>query len=445
VTHDETSPEFPEAGGAALERRLRAAIREGRLEPGRQLPSIRQLAKQHGLTYDVARGAIDRLKRDGLLLAQQGRGVSVAASTTDRHGRGTADSADPPTTPHQERTASGAPAVSGGSEVSPGRVASIENRQVVFLGRAREHYYGEVFGRVSEVLGPKGYTFTQLPPRSLPDPESPEAAALLARWRDNPPAAVVSRLGYWPPVQQLLETAEARGTRIVMLNRVPASHAHRWHSVLPNMGMIAEQVIDHLVKRGHQRIGLLTHGRRLDAQHLNNQRARNMRRTEYIVAFGEALRERGLRHALTIYRDRFGSVDGPAGRQFSHERLAQLADWLARPDRPTALIGSDFRVVTAIHAADRAGWQLRDEIDVVGINDTPWSWAFGFPSVNLDEPYVANEVARLIELDSAPAAHAVTTPVRLRPAPCSGPNASSQGDLELALVGVEDGDDFEVP
>lgn len=56
---------------------LRAAIAEGRYGPGDKLPSERALAAEHGAARNTAREAIDLLQREGLVTAEQGRGVFV--------------------------------------------------------------------------------------------------------------------------------------------------------------------------------------------------------------------------------------------------------------------------------------------------------------------------------------------------------------------------------
>jgi GntR family transcriptional regulator len=56
---------------------LRAQIRTGALEPGAQLPSMTQLRQQYGVSNTVIRDALSELRRDGLVIGQQGKGVFV--------------------------------------------------------------------------------------------------------------------------------------------------------------------------------------------------------------------------------------------------------------------------------------------------------------------------------------------------------------------------------
>lgn len=59
---------------------LRAKIESGKLRPGSRLPSHAELRKIHAVSNTVIRDAIKELRRDGLVVGQQGKGVFVAAS-----------------------------------------------------------------------------------------------------------------------------------------------------------------------------------------------------------------------------------------------------------------------------------------------------------------------------------------------------------------------------
>lgn len=56
---------------------LRAAILEGRLEPGDRLPSENELAERYGTSRPTVRRALALLKAEGLVTTEQGRGVFV--------------------------------------------------------------------------------------------------------------------------------------------------------------------------------------------------------------------------------------------------------------------------------------------------------------------------------------------------------------------------------
>ena len=70
---------------------LRTQIRTGALEPGAQLPSMTQLRQRYGVSNTVVRDALNELRRDGLVVGQQGKGVFVrptGESATSANGGG---------------------------------------------------------------------------------------------------------------------------------------------------------------------------------------------------------------------------------------------------------------------------------------------------------------------------------------------------------------------
>jgi GntR family transcriptional regulator len=70
---------------------LRTQIRTGALEPGAQLPSMTQLRQRYGVSNTVVRDALNELRRDGLVVGQQGKGVFVrptGESATSANGDG---------------------------------------------------------------------------------------------------------------------------------------------------------------------------------------------------------------------------------------------------------------------------------------------------------------------------------------------------------------------
>jgi GntR family transcriptional regulator / MocR family aminotransferase len=73
--------ELPAGGGrrAALERALRAAIRDGRLPPGERIPSTRALAHDLGLARNTVAEAYAQLTAEGYLRTSQGAPTRVAA------------------------------------------------------------------------------------------------------------------------------------------------------------------------------------------------------------------------------------------------------------------------------------------------------------------------------------------------------------------------------
>ena len=64
--------------GAQLARKLRSLIEEGRLRPGSQLPSLRELAAAAGVNVNTVRAVYARLETEGVVKTEHGRGTFVA-------------------------------------------------------------------------------------------------------------------------------------------------------------------------------------------------------------------------------------------------------------------------------------------------------------------------------------------------------------------------------
>jgi GntR family transcriptional regulator len=73
---------------------LRKQIGAGALPVGAQLPSMTQLRELYGVSNTVIRDALSELRRDGLVVGQQGKGVFVRAAVSAGAGRGRNLSAD---------------------------------------------------------------------------------------------------------------------------------------------------------------------------------------------------------------------------------------------------------------------------------------------------------------------------------------------------------------
>jgi DNA-binding GntR family transcriptional regulator len=62
---------------------LRRQITDGALPVGAQLPSMAQLRELYGVSNTVVRDALNDLRREGLVVGQQGKGVFVRSGTVD--------------------------------------------------------------------------------------------------------------------------------------------------------------------------------------------------------------------------------------------------------------------------------------------------------------------------------------------------------------------------
>ncbi|SRR6266508_5046521 len=70
---------------AQLDRGLRAAIATGRLRPGDQLPTVRQLAVELRVNANTVARVYAELERSGVLETRRGVGSFVAATATQAH------------------------------------------------------------------------------------------------------------------------------------------------------------------------------------------------------------------------------------------------------------------------------------------------------------------------------------------------------------------------
>lgn len=73
------NPSGPNALYRQLADELRRQIRSGELAPSTKLPSEPELATIHNVARTTVRGALDRLRNEGLITTERGRGSFVAA------------------------------------------------------------------------------------------------------------------------------------------------------------------------------------------------------------------------------------------------------------------------------------------------------------------------------------------------------------------------------
>ena len=63
---------------AQIQGQLRALVAAGQLEPGAQLPTIRELASDLKVNYNTVARAYGELDREGVIVTQRGKGSFVA-------------------------------------------------------------------------------------------------------------------------------------------------------------------------------------------------------------------------------------------------------------------------------------------------------------------------------------------------------------------------------
>jgi GntR family transcriptional regulator len=73
---------------AQLDRSIRAAIATGELQPGTQLPTVRQLAVDLAVNANTVARVYAQLERDGILETRRGVGTFVLAPASPQAARG---------------------------------------------------------------------------------------------------------------------------------------------------------------------------------------------------------------------------------------------------------------------------------------------------------------------------------------------------------------------
>jgi len=158
----------------------------------------------------------------------------------------------------------------------------------------------------------------------------------------------------------------------------------------------AFEAVDHLIRLGHRRIGMIT-GR----QNVSTSRDRRLGYEEALAAHNLPLRANYIR---------VGDYKQASGHALATELLAL-------PNRPTALfVSNNLMTVGAMEAIHKWGLRIPEDVAVIGFDDLPWAEALDPPLTVVRQP--AYEVGRaaaelLLKRLSAPDAPAAW--LRLRP------------------------------
>ena len=376
--------------GDALFNDLRRAIESGQLADGHKIAPLRSLAKRYNISVTTARAALLQLAELKLVDARQGSGTYVT-------NRG-AESA-------------GAPAVSGSRNTPPAQGTGRPRSKMVVevVSNTDAHVIDRLTSEIVAALQEKGRPTVLVGWRDSQGIEQLES--VFSRWRANPPEAIVlgsSTLG----LDEKIEEACGGRSRIVTTFR-DHYKGRESDSVDPDRLECYRDATAPLVSQGHKRIGLVTAPRHISAQRPWTLRKRTMWNTEFILAAGKVVREAGKPHTIMVhYELAHRSPLDP----WSEANLEKLAKWLGGPDRPSAIIGDDFRVAAAIRAADRIGLKLGRDLAAIGIGNTPWAEAFGFSSMSFREDVIARHVVNLVcktqeaQADAEPVQHMMVMP-----------------------------------
>jgi DNA-binding transcriptional regulator YhcF (GntR family) len=322
---------------------IRQAIQERQLRKGERLLPLRQLAEQYSVALSTAALAVGQLEREGLLVKRAGSGTYVTFDP-ERQDGGT-----------------------------------------VHLWLAlREHVYQELADSLLGLLQERGVDARtgvwQV------DRGGEQLGDLMRGWEANPPRALV---GQWefPGMMGAMQRGLPPGLRVIATFGDPQGMPRGWHSVNPDRKAMCELAVEHLIQKGHRRIGFVTYSRkfRLSSQlelYRSQPRAAEWNALE-ISALRTALQNRGVSEPLTVYYQKMGSEPD----------LERLID---RPERPTAMIGDDCRLAQIKRKAEQLGLQVPGDLELVGFGDTPWSQAAGFSSISYCPGAIAREIAALV-------------------------------------------------
>jgi DNA-binding LacI/PurR family transcriptional regulator len=364
----ETTPESvglgARGGTSALVEDLREAIRLGRLREGQRLAPGRQLAREYRVSVATVNKAMAELEQAGLVERRPGSGVYAKRWPADETERST----------------------------------------VHLLMDSREHVFSHIATSVADAL--------QDTPLSTPieafrrDLDFSQFDRLLETVHHRPPHAIVLQWR-WPRLDQALARVCDSRTRVVMAMRLAQGVPGAWMSVQPDIPTGFRLIARHLVSLGHQRVGLVTHARRPHPEVPDARWKASAGHTQQILALGHALRDLGIHkrglsvHYMVDIPYELGlpaSYDWESAKQKAVDHTAQ---WLSRPDRPTAVVGHDASVSLAIRAAKKLGLRVPEDIAFVGLGNTPWADALDLTSLSNREDVIGRRIAELVTMDDA--------------------------------------------
>jgi len=360
--------------------RLMDSLRSGQLRSGDRLPSFRQLADQHQVSFAVARAAINHLERQGWVERFAGSGTYVRRE----------------------------PEVVGGLGV----VDALRPADVYVFSVLRPHVGGALAEQLGVQMGLAGIPVIERGVWGVQFKKAmPQTADL---WKVAPPRAVL--LSFVEAGRDDMVRALAPPqTRVITMFRTGMWEPPRWHTANPDFYNAFLMGADHALRQGHRRIGVLTKQRMINANWRHTHRRRWMFETQQILGVGHAVREFGQGAALTIHTNTPVGGD-PSGIPIDEANVAAMAAWLKDPKRPTAVIADDFRILGLLRAAGRLKLRVPDDLMVVGVGDSIVSRIAQFPCVDLRYDLLAQQIVGLIEISESQLGGAVrhiTVPPRL--------------------------------
>jgi LacI family transcriptional regulator len=168
-----------------------------------------------------------------------------------------------------------------------------------------------------------------------------------------------------------LEAVQASGLPIVQIDRSVRGLAAD-AVLIDNVGA-AREAVNHLIERGHERIGLLTAGladgdpvEQLDAVAIDPVHAQTP--LSRAVGYLSAMRSAGLPVEARLI------ASASAAALYADRAEAAVAGLLAQPAPPTAILAVDGTLtLCAFEAVQDSGLRFPDECTVLGFDDLDWT------------------------------------------------------------------------
>ena len=335
---DTASGDGPHALHVRIAAELGAAIESGELAPGTRLPSESELTHRFGVSRGTVRQALANLRQRGLVEAVAGRGSFVRAPLSRPDG------------PPGER-----------------------NRTVgVVVPSVARPYVPETLQGIEDELHHRGWSMVVASSGSTSEQQAGRIQRIVS---DGVAGLIVYPIDY-DPSPPLFERLARQALPLVFIDRyIPGLGID---AVTPDNVGGAFSVVSHLAELGHRRIGFVS---------TNNLTTTSV--FERYAGYQQALVTHGLQPdpalALTTLPVAAGRA---AGRHDLGEQVvAEIAAFLARPDRPTAMFAlHDVLAMYVFDAAAACGMSVPADLALVGFDDDPVAAAHVPPLTTVAQP-----------------------------------------------------------
>ena len=331
---------------------LVARIKQGRLRPGDQMPTLRELSKSFEVSYAVVHAALDLLQKRGLVEKIHGSGTYVKRRGSSRVG---------------QKQRSDVYLLIHGVRLGFSQPLEVMMRHIQEIG-----------------LTPIPLEFNQ--------PQIDRIQKLIGLWHESPPRAVLVR-GAPRLVAETLHKQSPASTRfIVIYNLADGTNPH-WHNVRPDEFLSHRLAAQHLIAQGHRRIGLpvsIFEGMTSEGvKNFISAKADGIRR-----AFTDA----GLPDGLMLHEKPIPLEDA-SNIGLTTENVVKTAQWLKGANRPTAIIENTYRMPFVAAAARRAGLTIGEDLPVIGVGDAMPAIQGEYPCVSEQYDEIARHTMNMILTD----------------------------------------------